>query len=83
MINVVVLQNRMDLLKGDPGSSNETCVTSILDGNEVIDAKAEMFSDMTEEEDREPRAIAVIKTEPKVSVVPMVSVTGISYRLYP
>ena len=83
MINVVVLQNRMDLLKGDPGSSNETCVTSNLHGNEEIDIEAERVSDMTEEEEREPRTIPVIKKEPKVSDVAVVSITHILCRLYP
>jgi len=35
------------------------------------------------EEEQEERTIPVIKTEPKVSCVPVVSVTHISYRLYP
>jgi hypothetical protein len=75
----MVLQNRMDLLKVEPGSSNETCVTSILDGKEETGIEAEVVSSMTEEEDREPRAIPVIKIEPTVSVVPVVSVSHISY----
>jgi len=36
VISVVVLQNGMDLLQGEPGSCNESCVTCTLDGNEVI-----------------------------------------------
>jgi hypothetical protein len=79
----MVLQNLMDLLTGEADSSNKTCVTSILDGNEVNNIEAVMLSNMTEEEDREPRTIPVIKTEPEVSVVPVVSVTHLSYRLYP
>jgi len=73
----------MDLLKGECGSSNETCVKSVVVGNEEIDVEAERVSDMTEEDDVESTTIAVIKTEPKVSVVPVVSVTHISYRLNP
>ena len=83
MISVVVLQNRMDLLKGELGSSNKTCVSSAVNGNEVMGTEAEMFSSMTEEEDREPRTVPVIKTEPEVSGVPVVSVMDISYSLYP
>ena len=83
MNSVVVLQNCMDLQKDEPGSTNKTCVSSILNGNEVIGIEAEIVSDMAEEEDREPKPIPVIKTEPKVSVLPVVSVTHISYRLYP
>jgi hypothetical protein len=59
----------MALLKGEPGSSNKTCVSSILDGNEVIGIEAEMVSNITEEEHRESPTIAVIKTEPTVSVM--------------
>jgi len=72
----------MDLLRGEPGSSDKTCLTSNLDGNEVIGIEAEMVSNMTEEEDREPRTVLVIKTEPEVSGVPVVSVIHISYRPY-
>jgi len=83
LISFLVLQNRMDLLRGDLGSSNKTCVTSMFVGNEEIDIEAEMVSSMTEEEDRESTTVPVIKTEPTVSVVPVVRVTCISYRLYP
>jgi len=72
----------MDLLKGEPGSSNKTCITSILHGNES-DIEAEIISSMTEEGDGESVTVPVIKTEFIVSVVPVVSVTHISYRLYP
>jgi len=83
VISVVILQNPMDFLKCELGSSNETCVTSIADGSEVIGIEAEMVSSMTEEGDRESATIPVIKTEPEVSCVPVVSVTHISYRLHP
>ena len=45
--------------------------------------ESEKVSNMTEEGEEVPRTIPVIKTEPKVSCVPVVSVTDISYRLYP
>jgi hypothetical protein len=85
VITVVVLQNGMDLVKREPGLSNETCVTSVVDGSEVTGIEAEMVSNTTQEEedDREPRTIPVIKTEPKVSGMPVLNVTDISYRLYP
>jgi len=35
VISVVVLQNTMDLLNSEPGSSNETRVTSTVDRKEV------------------------------------------------
>ena len=83
MISVVVLQNRMDLLKGELGSSNKTCVTSTVDGNTVASIEGERVSSVTEEEDQEPMMIAAIRTEPSESCVPVVSVTEISYGLYP
>jgi hypothetical protein len=77
VISVVVLQNCMALQKGELGSCNKTSVTSVLDGNEEIDIETKMVCNMTEEEDRESPTIPVIKTEPTVSVVPVVSVTHI------
>ena len=84
MISVVVLQNSMDLLKGELVSSNKTCdVTSALDGNTMASVEAEMVSHVTEEKDQEPPTIPAIKTEPLESFEFVVSVTQISYRLYP
>ena len=82
MISVVVLQNRMDLLKGELGSSNKTCVTSTVDGNTVASIEDERVSSVTEEEEQEPMTIPAIKTEPNERCVPVVSVTHISYMLY-
>ena len=82
MISVVVLQNSMDLLKGELDSSNKTYVTSTVDGNEGNDIEAEKVLDITEEGDHDPTTITAIKTETNVSGVPMVSITHISYRLY-
>ena len=79
MICVVVSQNRMDLLNGEPGSSNETRVTSTVDGKEVTGVEAERVSDISEVADQETVTIPAIKTEPNVSCVPVVSVTHISY----
>jgi hypothetical protein len=73
----------MALLKGEPGSSNKTFVSSIVHGNEEIGVEAEMVSNMTKEENQESTTVPVIKTEPKVSVVSVVKVMHISYRLYP
>ena len=83
VIIVLVLQNRMDLLKGELHSSSVTCVTSSLDVNEVTGIEAERISVVKVEEDQEGRTVPVIKTEPKVSFVPVVTVTRISYKLYP
>jgi hypothetical protein len=73
----------MELVKGELGSSTETCVTSNLDRNEVTGVAAERFSDIKQEEDQEPTTIPELKTEPKVSCMPVVSVTHISCRQYP
>ena len=43
MISVVVLQNGMELLNSEPGSSNETRVTSTVDGKEVTGIEAERY----------------------------------------
>jgi hypothetical protein len=84
VVIVVVLQNSMDILKGELGSSTETYATSTLDGNQVTGAEAERVSVIKEEEeeDQEARTFPVIKTEPKVSGVPVVSVWYISCKLY-
>ena len=50
MINVVVLQNSKELLKGEVGSSSKTCVASAVDGNKVTGMEAERVSDMKDEE---------------------------------
>ena len=83
MIGVVVLQNRVDPLKGELGPCSETFVMSKRDGNELTAVNVEKVTVMTEEEDQEPMTIPVIKTEPEVSCMSVVSVTQVSYRLYP
>jgi len=83
VIILLVLQNSMDLLKGELGSSSETCVTSGLDINEVTGREAERVSVIKVEEDQEGRTVPVIQVEPRVSFVPVGSATHISYRLYP
>jgi hypothetical protein len=70
----MVLQNRMDLLKGEFGSSSKTCVTSTVDGNKVTGIEAERVTCIQEEEGQDPTKIPVIKTETKVRGVPVVSV---------
>ena len=74
MISVMVLQSSMDLLKGEFGSSSKTCVTSTVDGNKVTGIEAERVTYMQEVEDQGPTKIPVIKMEPMVSGVPVVSV---------
>jgi hypothetical protein len=70
----MVLQNNMDLLEDEFGSSRKTCVTSALNGNKVTGIEPERVTYIQEEEHQEPMIIPVIKTEPKVSGVPVVSV---------
>ena len=82
VISVVVLQNSMDLLEGDPDSCDESFGTCTLGGNRVTSIEAERSSHITNEEDQEPVTIPAIKTEPNISCVHVVSVTNISYRVY-
>ena len=82
MISVVVLQNSKGLLKGELRSSSKTCVPSTFDGNEVTCIEAETVSDVAVTGDQEPTTITVIKTEPKVSCVPLVSVICIFHIGY-
>ena len=70
----------MDLLKRELSSSNKSFVTATLDGNTLAVIECEMVSHVTEEE---ATAIPSIKTEPSESCVPVVSVTQISYKIYP
>jgi hypothetical protein len=70
----MVLQNSMDLLKGEFGSSSKTCVTSTVDGNRGTGIVAERVTYIQEEEDQDGTKIPVIKTEPRVSGVPVVSI---------
>jgi len=83
VISVVVLQNQMDVLNGEPGSSNDSCLSSKLDGNEVIGTEDGRLSEISEVADQETTTIPGIKTEPIVSFVPVVSVRHIPYRPYP
>ncbi len=83
MINVLLSQNSKDLLKGELGSSSKTCATSTVDGSEANGVEAERVLDITEEGDQDTTTITVIKTEPSVSCVSVVSVTRILCRLYP
>jgi len=80
VISVLVLQNNMDLVKGELSSSNKTCVTATLDVKTEASIEFEMISRVTEEE---ATTIPSIKTEPSESCVPVVSVTQITYRIYP
>ena len=71
VISVLVLQNQMDLLRGELDSRSETRVTT---------AEVERVSAITEEDEQERTTTPVIKTEPKVSCV-CGDCMHISYRL--
>jgi hypothetical protein len=73
VISVVVLQNSMDLLREEFGSSTERCISSTLDGNQVTGIEAAWVTNI-KEEDQEPMTTLEIKKEPMVSCVPVVSV---------
>jgi hypothetical protein len=72
----------MDVLNGEPGSCDESCLTSTLQGNELIGIEAEKLSDVSEVVN-EQTTIAILNTEPSVSFVPLVSFTHICFRLHP
>ena len=77
MISVVVLQNDMDLLKGEFGSSSKRYATSTVDGNDAVGVEAERVLDITDEGHQDPTTFTPIKTETNVSGVLVVSVTYI------
>ena len=81
LISVVVFQNHMDLLNGEPGSSDDTRGKSTHYGNELIGIEAEKLLDIPGILNQES-TIPALKTEPDVSGVPMVDDTYISYRPY-
>lgn len=70
--DMLVLQNCMALVKVEPGSYSEACLTSSHDGNSVITIKVEDATDTLEEEeddDSVPETFPVIKTEHEVSYI--------------
>jgi hypothetical protein len=77
LVGVLILQSSMDLLEGELGSSSEASVTSTVEGNQLTGKEAERVLDMKEEVDNKSTTIPVIKTEPSVSCVPVVSVMHI------
>jgi hypothetical protein len=77
----MVLQDSLNLLNGELGSSSGTGVTSTVEGDEVVGTEGERVSDMSEVADQEPVTVPAIKTEPNVTCVSVVSVMHISYSL--
>lgn len=66
--DAVVLQNYMEILKVEPTSCSETCVTSFGDGNEATDVKVEEVTDL-QEEDPLLVTLPVVPAELEVSYV--------------
>jgi hypothetical protein len=62
----MVLQNCMDLLKVEPGSYNETCLTSSHDGSQILSLNVEEVTDVQEEDDPLLISHPVIKAEHEV-----------------
>ena len=56
----------MELVKVEPGSYNENCLTSSHVGNESTGIRVEKVIDITDEEGLEPMTSVVIKAEPEV-----------------
>jgi hypothetical protein len=61
----MVLQSHMDVLKDEPGSCDEACVTSSDDESQVIDVKVEEDSDV-KEDDLEQIRSSVTRTKSEV-----------------
>jgi chemotaxis signal transduction protein len=78
VICVVDLQKSMDVLYGEPGSSNNLCLTSKFDGNVEIGIEVERLTDISELVDQQTTTIPALQMEPNVRCVPVVSVMHIS-----
>jgi hypothetical protein len=63
---ILVLQTCMDLLKVEPGSYSETCLTSSHDGSQVLSMNVEKVTNVQEEDDPLLISLPVIKTEHEV-----------------
>jgi hypothetical protein len=63
---VLVLQDCIDLLKTEPGSCSETCLSLSHEGIEVTGIKVKEATDITEEGGQELMTCPVIKAEPEV-----------------
>jgi hypothetical protein len=69
---VVVLQDSLDLLDGELGSSSGTGVTSAVEGNEVPGTEAERVSHVSEVADQDLMTVPETQTEHNVSCVSVV-----------
>jgi len=71
----MVLQKGVDLLQGETGLYNETCVVESYDGNQVIDIKVEEVPYIKEEDDPESVSSPDIKIGHEVSIMPVCPVS--------
>lgn len=74
----MVLQKGVDLLQGETGLYNETCVAESYDGNQVIDMKVEDVPYIKEEDDPESVSSPDIKIGHEVSFMPVCPVSSIA-----
>ena len=65
--SMMVLQDRVNLVKDEPGACNEACSVSSDDGNQFLFIKVENVTDIKEDDDTKPMTSPVIKTEHEVS----------------
>jgi hypothetical protein len=67
ILSVVMLQNCMGLIKDEPGSDSEACVTALDDGTEEGNIKVEETLDI-KEENSEGLTCPTMEAKPEVSV---------------
>jgi hypothetical protein len=74
----VILQDGMDVLKVEPASCCETCLTDAHNGNDVVtDIKLEREAEVEDVEDPLLLTSPDIKTEPEVSCAHFILISGI------
>lgn len=79
---MVILQDGMDVLKVEPASCCETCLTDTHDGNDVIaDIKLERETEIEDAEDPLLITSPDIKIEPEVSRTYFILILGIVISL--
>ena len=76
----MVLQKGVDLLQGETGLYNETCVAESYGGNQVIDIKDEEVPYIKEEDDPESVSSPDVKIGHEVSFMPVCPVSSIAVR---
>jgi hypothetical protein len=65
---MAILQNCMDILRGEHGLCTETCSTSSAEGNQFLFVSVDEVSDIKEEDNPQLTAAPVIRDEPAVSL---------------